>query len=233
MSRLGSRNVTRLHAHIPPAGGWIARCNLDKGAPPAPGPVTLTIGDLQIVGAVLPSRGGLDSPDNPAVVVAGGYGWHAPLMTAGKYRSASNVRLTTVIRDLAAAAVYQGGPVTGEAYVAPPEVFLGPFYGWEAHTPSRPVRGRMVLADLVARGAIPTWRVQPAGQTVFTTWPAAPAADAFGRIVDRNLARGLRLAKLDNAVAAWLPGATVQGVAIARVTFIEEDAELRAEVYEQ
>ena len=225
MAKLGDRHVSRLHLHIPPAGGWIARCNLIKGAPPAAGPATLTIGDLQLVGRVLPSRGGTDTPDNPSAVIAGGYGWRTLLTTPGKYQSPTNVRLTTVVRDLAAAA--------GEAYVAPAEAFLGPSYGWDASTSLRPMRARAVLADLVARGALPTWRVQPTGETVFTPWPTLPAADAFGRITDRALDRGVRFVALDNAVRAWLPGATVQGVSIARVVFIEEDSELRAEVWEQ
>lgn len=221
MSSLSGRRVTDLTGGIPHAGSYVFFCHLDSGDPPDPGPAVLTIGDLPIVGRVLPNLGGVESPSRPAVVFAGGDGWNTPLPApGGAYASPGGVRLSVVLRDLATAA--------GEPYDAPPEVNLGTAYEWDASDPTRVVRCADVLADLVARKAIPLWRVEPTtGRTVFTPWPSRGPADAHGRIIDRALAVGAREVALDSAVAAWLPGATVQGAAIASVDFEEKPGELR------
>ncbi len=221
MSRLGAAQVMDLEGTIPPVGGYLFTGHLQSGAAPSPGPSTLTLGDLQLVGAVLPGRGGVDSPDRPAFVFAGGYGWRTRLPApGGDFGSPTAVRLSTVLAALAG--------LCGEAYDAPPEAKLGPSYGWTAGA-----RGRAVLADLVERKALPLWRVDPrTGRTVFKPWPALPPADAHGVVDDRRLAFGGRSVALDASVAAWLPGATVQGATIARVRFVEQDSELRAQVWD-
>jgi len=221
MSYLGARRVLDLEGTIPPVGGYLFAGHLTDGAPPAAGASTLTLGDLTIAGAILPGRGGTDSPDKPSFVFAGGYGWRTLLPAPGaSWSSPTSVRLSTVLGSLAA--------ICGESFDAPTEAKLGPSYGWAAG-----VRGRAVLADLVARSAISTWRVDPkTGRTTFAPWSTLGPADAHGRIEDRMLAFGGREVALDNAVAAWLPGATVQGVTIARVVFRERAQELRAEVWD-
>jgi hypothetical protein len=155
------------------------------------------------------------------VVVAGGYGWRTPLPAPGGiFQSSSGVRLTTVLAALAGAA--------GETYAAPAEVKIGPSYGWDAGT-----RGRVVLADLVSRGAIPLWRHDPiTGSTLFSPWPTRPPADSHGVVGDRALAWGVRHVKVAGSVAAWLPGATVQGVKIARLVIRERDSETSLEAWE-
>jgi hypothetical protein len=219
VSLLGSRRVTDLAVQIPPAGGWVATGHLDSGKPPDPGPATLTIGDLSLSGVVQAGRGGLDAPDRPAFLLAGGAGWRTLLPApGGAYASPSGVRLSTVLADLARAC--------GEAYDAPPEALLGPSYGWDAGTPAD-----AVLADLIARGAIPTWRVLPSGRTSFTPWPSLPAADSRGTVEDRELVRGARSVALTTWVAAWLPGATVQADTIVRTIFKEDGEQLRATVF--
>lgn len=230
MATLGGRRVTDLQGTIGPAGGWLVSGHLDSGDPPAAGAATLTMGDLQLPGVILPGRGGLDAPAFPAFVLAGGYGWRTALPApGGDYGSKAGVRLTMVLRDLAA--------IAKESYLAPTEVSLGPSYGWDASTPERPLDVADVLADLVARRALPRWRVAvgardvaPNGTTVFAPWPALGPADAFGVVSNRKLERGVREVALSTSVAAWLPGATVQGTTIARVTFMERNSELRARV---
>ena len=94
------------------------------------------------------------------------------------------------------------------------------------------MRGRDVLADLMTRGAIPTWRVDPAtGRTRFDTWPSIGAADSAGRVMSRNLARGRRHVGIDVRVAAFLPGSTLEGVATRRLIVAETARKLTAEVY--
>lgn len=217
MSFLDGRRTTDLDVMIPPAGGWVATGHLESGPAPVAGPATLVLGDLSLTGAIQPSRGGEDSPDHPAFVVAGGAGWRT-LLSAGAFASPSAVRLSTVLRVL--------GQASGEAYDAPPEARLVPGYGWDAGTPAD-----AVLADLVARGAVPTWRVLPSGRTSFTPWPAAGAADAKGTIADRRLARGVREVALTSSVRAFLPGATLEGRTIERVRFVETGTELRVLVW--
>jgi len=221
MATLGTRRVMDLEIELPPAGGWEGRLHLDSGAPPAAGDAVLTVGDLPLKCRVLANRGGLDAPEYPAVVVAGGYGWRAP-QPAALFRSsgAGGVRLSTVLLALAAAA--------GETVTLPPELKLGPSYGWDAGT-----TGRAVLADLVSRGAIPLWRADTlTGSTMFTPWPTRPAADALGVVGDRALAFGRRYVLASSNVAAWLPGATVQGARIERLIIRERDSETTMEVRE-
>lgn len=223
MSSLGDRQVVRATVAIPPAGGWFANAVLESGAMPAPGPATLKIGDLSLVGRVLAGRGGLDVAQRPHVVLAGGAGWNAFLPVEARYGSPAGVRLLTLLQDLAALA--------GEPYDAPTDAVVADAYGWSASSSTAPLRARAVLADLVARGAIPTWRVEPGGRTRFDPWPSGVAADAAGRVVSRALDVGVRHVALDTRVRAFLPGGTLEGATIARLVLQDQGNQLRAEVW--
>lgn len=226
MSTLDSLRVLRIHSLvIPPAGGWTADIWLDATLLPALGTATLTVGDLVLPGTVVQS----DMDDHPTggarprVTLHGGAGWRRPLARAGLYQSASGVRLLTVLRDLA--------DLVGEAYTAPADFELPKEYRWPASTSREPVTGAHVLADLMRRGAIPTWRVEPGtGKTRFDAWPSIGAADASGRVMPRNLARGRRPVALDERVQAFLPGSTLEGVATRRLLIREDASKLIAEV---
>lgn len=227
MSTLGTLRALRLDVHIPPSGAWLATVHLDTSTLPAVGPTVLTIGDLQLVGAVIRA----DFDDHPGgalagAVARGGAGWRLPVTRAGGYGSSGGVRLATVLRDLAAMA--------GELYVEPPDANLGTGYAWQAHDPLAPVHGEDVLADLVTRGYLPTWRVEPfTGRTRFDAWPSIGAADGRGRVLARSTSRGRRTVGLDVQVAPFLPGATIEGTSIRRTILRESAGKLRAEVYEQ
>jgi len=228
VSTLDAARVLKIHVlHVPPAGGWYADLHLDATTLPALGAATLTVGDLSLVGTVTDSAFD-DHPTGgakPRVVIEGGAGWARPLPREGRYEAAGGVRLLTVLRDLA--------DLVGEPYDAPTDAPLPASYRWPASTPREPVTGADVLADLMARGAIPTWRVEPGGRTRFDAWPSLGAADAFGRVMRRNLARGRRTVGLDNRVAAFLPGSTLEGVATRRLIVRETASKLEAEVYER
>lgn len=227
MSTLDAAKVFKIHVlRVPPAGGWYCDLALDGGPLPALGPATLTVGDLQLVGTV--TQAGFDDHPTggalPRVTIEGGVGWSRPLVRRGEYSSPEGVRLSTVLHDLAALA--------GELYDAPAvDVILPPGYGWTASTPSERVTGAVVLADLVARGAIPTWRVASSGRTRFDAWPSTGAADAAGRVLRRNLNRGRRTVGLDARVAAFLPGCTLEGVVVDRLHLTETARKLEAEAY--
>ena len=223
MSTLNALRVLTASVHVPSTGAWWAEVTLDSSALPAVGVATLTIGDLSLVGQVI--RTGFD--DNPKgakpfAVVRGGAGWKKPVAMAGSYTG--SVRLSTILTDLAA--------LTGETLVQPADVVLGTSYAWQAHDPDSPVHYEDVLADLMARGAVPSWRVDPAaGATRFDAWPSRGAADGRGRVMDRRLSRGHRHVGLDVSVAAFLPGATLEGAAVSRVILSETGGKLTADVY--
>lgn len=223
MSSLGGKTVAKLSAHIPPSGAWWATVVLAEGsAAPALGPTTLAIGDLSLVGAVI--RAGLDAPSSPRAVVVGGPGWWAPLARGESWQSDGGVKLSTVLQALSKA--------TGETLTLPADARPFTAYGWPTAGPYAPSTGAMVLGDLVRRGVVPAWRVLPAGGTECTAWPSAGAADRGGRVLRRALDVGLREVGLDTRAAAFLPGATIEGVTIKRTVFRETAGELRAEAWE-
>lgn len=230
MSTLDAARVLRIRSlAIPPAGGWQCDLDLDATAVPALGAATLTVGDLVLPGTVT-AAGAEDNPTGGArirVTAEGGAGWSRPLARAGRYEAPGGVQLLTVLRDLA--------ELAGEPYTAPPDVLLPAVYRWPASTPREPMTGAHVLADLMRRGAIPTWRVEPGtGRTRFDAWPAQGAADSSGRVVRRSLSdRGRRTVGLDTRVQAFLPGGTLEGAPIRRLLIVEDSSKLAGEVYSQ
>jgi hypothetical protein len=223
MSTLRGRRISRLQLHVPWSGGWLAHVTLDVGALPAPGAAELKVADLTMQGAVLPANLGFDGPDQPSCVVAGGAGWQNLLALRGEYSSPTGVLLSTVLRDVAA--------ISGEPYDAPAEQLLGTAYGWSAATASAPREARSVLDDLVARGALPTWRVPPSGRTSFAPWPSIGAADGAVRVTSRGHYVGVRYVALDTRAAILLPGATLEGSTIRRTIYLDRAGALTAEAW--
>ncbi len=233
MSTLGTLATISTEAAIPPSGGWFATSVLDASSLPPLGPTVLTIGDLALVGQVI--RADFDDHPGGARVIAtarGGAGWRLPVAhegvygAAGSHGDAGSVKLSTVLQDVAMMA--------GEGYAAPSDVSLGTGYRWEMHTPIAPVHCSAILADLVWRGFLPTWRVEPfTGLTRFDPWPSLGAADGRGRIIGRGGSRGRRTVGLDVVVAAFLPGATLEGITIARTIIHETASDLRVEVFDR
>lgn len=226
MSTLGGVNILRQDTTVPPSGAWFGTFALDSSALPLVGPTILSVGDLQLVGSII--RTDFDDHPGGALVTAtarGGAGWRLPVTRAGSY-GGGGVKLSTVLQDLAT--------MTGEPYVMPVDTSLGIAYSWQAHSPVAPVHCDHVLADLIARGYLPTWRVEPfTGRTRFDAWPVLLPADGRGRVTGRSGSRGKRTVGLDVVVAAFLPGAFLEGVQIARTVIRETASSLTVEVYEQ
>lgn len=224
MSTWRGAPLIRIRLDVPPSGGWIAVAALASGPVPELGAGALVVGDLTLIGKA--TRADEDSPDQPVVVIAGGAGWEAPLGRKGAYGASGGVRLSTVLADLCRLA--------GEPYDAPADVSLGDTYGWPASTARLPISGRTVLADLVSRGAIPAWRVDPpSGRTRFDAWPSLGSADKIARVLHRNMARGARRIGLDGSVAALLPGSSIEGAQTRRLTVFDAAGAMTAEVREQ
>lgn len=227
MSDLVGLRIVRAEVSIPPTGAWFGTALLDSTSLPAVGPTVLTIGDLSLVGAVVRAYHDDAYPTGAlaSVVLRGGAGWRLPVPQAGSY-AGSAVRLSTVLADLARMA--------GETISQPSDVAIGQALTWQAHTRAAPVHLEDVLADLVWRGYLRTWRVDPpTGVTRFDDWPSRGQADGRGRITSRALARGRRTVGLDVQVAAFLPGASLEGATIRRTVLYEVAQSLTAEVYEQ
>ena len=224
MSSLGGQTIARIYeAMIPPGGGWLADFILETGPLPTVGArLPLVIGDLTLAGGTV-LRAGFDVPDQARVTVAGGGGWRA-LLARASYQSGGGVRLSTVLRDLAS--------IAREPYDAPPDTTLGNAWGWPGSEPTAPVDARAALAALVRHKAIPTWRVPPSGTTSFARWPKGADCTTLGRIVGRDLSRGMRRVELDTRSAPFLPGATIEGATIRRVVFREESRMLTVEAWE-
>ena len=226
MSTLGNLPTVSETIEIPPSGAWFGTVHLNSSTLPAIGPTVLTIGDLVLAGAVVRTDF-QDHPRGGGLVVAtvrGGAGWRLPVTRAGAYASEGGIRLSTVLADIAGQA--------GESYIPPADVDVGQAYAWQAHSQAAPVHCGSVLDDLVTRGFLPTWRVEPfTGKTRFDGWPALGAADGRGRILNRDLAQGRRSVGLDVSVAAFLPGATLEGVTIDRTIIRETAGKIEVEVY--
>jgi len=225
MSILGGAALARIDVcHIPPSGAWWASVVLANGATaPAIGPTTLKIGaDLSLAGGVI--RSGIEAPSQPRAVVVGAPGLWRPLARAETWQSDAGVRLRVALEALARA--------TGETLILPPDKSIGNAFGWPASGALAPFAGSMVLNRLVALGALSTWRVEPAGAVVVTPWPSIGAADVKGRLEPRNAVVGRRRLRLDTRAAAFLPGATIEGVTVARSIFSEDADGLRVELWE-
>lgn len=236
MSDLGGAQIQQLLCHVPPSGAWWATTLLVNGttAPPL-GRTTLQIGaDLLLVGDVV--RQGFDATSQPRAVVRGGAGWWLPLARAETWQSDAGVKLRTVLAALqraAATARAATGLGGGETLAMPPDASLGSAYGWPAASAERPSTGAMALGTLVTRGALVTWRIEPAGGTVFTPWPSIGAADNLARVMRRNSEVGRRELGLDTRVAAFLPGCTIEGTQIRRTLYRELAGHLTAEVWDR
>ena len=230
---LGGRRVLTADVQVPSSGAWWGTVTLDASSLPPLGATVLTIGDLVLAGAVV--RSDWDDAVNggrPIATVRGGAGWGRPLVDRngdaieGSYSSAGGVKISTVLQDLAKMTGETIGPIAAD-------VSIGRWFSWPKHRPLAPVHGDHVLADLVARGYLPTWRIEPStGRTLFTDWPSIGFADGRGRIVDRARDRGRRTVGLDVQVAAFVPGATLEGIAIRRLILRASASELSAQVYD-
>lgn len=224
MSTLAGLPVLRAEVMVPAAGAWWGVFVLDATVLPNVGRARFVLHDLELEGGII-RRDWDDHPGGGRVVAVarGGPGWDNEVTRKGLYEG-DNVKLSTVLRDLAGMA--------GEAYSAPPDVALGSALAWQASSATAPVCCVDVLHELIARGFLATWRVEPfSGQTVFAPWPSLGAADARGRVVARAGHRGRRTVGLDTMIAAFLPGAVLEGVPIVRTVYKVTAREVRADVY--
>jgi len=218
MSTLGTLTLERLMLAYPRFGSWRADCVMSGEEAPT-GPLTLTVGDLTLVGSVL--RSGLDATGKPHAVVVGGIGWERPLSSPLSYHADVGVRLRTVLTDLTR--------LSGEPMEQPTDRALDLGFCAVASTPRAPVRLRDVLASMHRCGFVDKWRIDPDGVLRFGARVGA-AVTARATVMRRNLGLGMRLVGIDGPLA-FLPGAIVDGATVRTLYVEETSGKLQAEAW--
>jgi hypothetical protein len=220
VSTLGAAKIHKLALDVPLYGAWRADVVLEQGAVPS-GKVTLTAGDLSLAGTVL--RADVDAPSKPHAVVVGGLGWETTVATPPSYQSDAGVKLSSVLKDLAARA--------NETIEQPADVVLGSHYAYVAARPTEAIHLRDVLAALHQAGHVGPWRVDSDGVTRFgmRAGVAVPAATRATEM-RKNSAVGLLVEGID-APAAFMPGNTLGGKTVRRLVVNETAGSLTVELY--
>lgn len=221
MSTIGAASIQKIELHWPRWGNAWARIHTAKGAP-APGPATLKLVDLSLVGAVLPQSGD-NGPAEWSGIFVQGAGWDTQLPARPTYQNDAGVRLKNVLIDLAK-------DCGGLALVQPADATLGTFWTRPTLSARRaPWTGRDELAALVRGGHVLPWWVDPAGVTRFGGRTSG-AVTAPARIIDRDLTRGRRMLGIDKVVP-FAPGGMYEGARIERLIVREDGDSLTCETW--
>ncbi len=207
MATLGAARVQSVELHWPTWGSWWARVATSEGTVP-PGTTTLTIGDLALVGTVLPGRFGEGAPSAWSAIVKGGAAWDTALPARAAYQSDSGVRLKSILTDLSREC--------GAALVQPTGASVGTYWARPLTGPGRrPWTGRDELTALVRARHLAGWWVDLLDVTRFGPRPGGTiSADAREQVGTPT--RGLRVVGVDS-VAAFAPGKSWKGAMIGRM----------------
>jgi hypothetical protein len=202
MSTLGGITASKAGLYWPRTGKWSAEVELVEPAVLA-GPVVLSIGDLVLVGTIV--RGGPVEGHARYLVEGGAGGWRTTI-PAKAYRNDLGVKLSTILKDAAAAAgerVELGADRSvGSAYVRP----AGP------------------AGDVLTALAGPWW-IDEAGTTQVRPRPSPPVVVPF-RLVAWDRAKAIREIASE-AIAPFVPGAllAVPGAAIETIEEVRIDVD--------
>lgn len=214
MSTVGRERLQSVELHWPYYGGSWARVSTEVGRVP-PGPATLVIGDLSLVGAILPDRAGDDAPSAWSGIWASGAAWDTVLPARDGYQSDDGVRLKTVLSDLA--------KECGNApLVMPVDVAVGTYWTRPLTDGSRrPWTGKHELTTLARARAVPSpYWLDALGVTRFGPRPTG-IIRAAARVTRRDLTRGMRLLGVDSP-KAFAPGLSFEGDVISRMVIREK-----------
>jgi hypothetical protein len=225
VSTLGAQRIKSVEVHLPTSGQWWASVQLEQGAVPPAGLVTLTIADLALVGSVVPAQSGLDATALPGTIIMGGAGWLTALPSPPpSWQADGGVNLLTVLRRL--------GAVAGQALVEPTDANgspVNPRLGTAYAMSAGPVRA--ALSALVARAGVGPWWVDPLGVTRFGARTGTAAPTNVYQVTRRNLRRGVRVLGLSGIVTPFLPGNSIEGVTIGRLVVRETSGAMTAEAW--
>lgn len=221
MSFLASQRIQKVALHVPPGSAW-ADVETESGAV-APGPATLMVGNVALIGTVLPGQSGENGPSSWAGRWINGAAWLTVLPPRPPYQNDGGVRLSTVLDALA--------KDCGAVIVKPSsDPFIGPFWTRALVNADGSRRtGRDELAALVRGRFVEPWWVDPLNVTHFGTRPGIPIVAAH-RILSRDLAHGLRTIGTESPLA-FMPGNIVEGQTIARSIIREVQSNLIVETW--
>lgn len=220
MSALNGQPIGKVTLAMPRYGSWRADVLLTQGEPPTEGAATtLVVGDLTLAGTVL--RSGLDAPGQPHATVVGAPGWERAITAPLSFRSDVEVRLSTVLKDLA--------KLAGETIEQPTERTIAQHFTAIANKTQARLRIRDVLAALYRAGYVEPWRVDADGVTRFG---ARVGTEATGRATKLRARADLgQVVYGVDAPAQFIPGNTVEGETIERLVVRETAGKLEAEVW--
>ncbi len=220
MSTVDTTRIVKLSFVYHEFGAWYCDTVLDSSAALAVGSrVTLTIGDLPLIGYVKSSDA--DDPGQARAVIVGTPGWDRQLTAPLSYESVGSVLLSTVLQDLSTLA--------GEPIEQPADRSIGNAFAVAAQRPGEPLLLRDVLAAMVRAGFVSPWRADPDGVTRFGARSGVPVTARATRLGGETPLGMTRLA-IDSP-AAFLPGALYQGLPITRLDIYERSSKLEAHVY--
>lgn len=205
---VNGRRVVSADVLIPCVGLPVADISMADGPSPAStSAAVLTIGNLTMQMAVsvgpVAARSGVFAGSGSARLVGGYGGWARPVSLT-PYRAPAGtqkVLLSTVLRDLAAAAVGPAGSAERVNLATGLDRSLGAFYVPETGADA----GRQLQA-LAGR----VWWVDFAGVTQVAAARPATAITSASTIGDVNFARGILTAATEDP-KVWVPGATFTG----------------------
>lgn len=221
MSTLGTNPITSARLTLSRYGGARADVVMSSGDPPTDGArMTLTLGGFAVVMTIFSS--GLDIVGRPHAVLISGAGWERSLAAPLSYQSDAGIRLSTVLRDLAALA--------GEPIEQPADITIENRWDAVAHSTGEPVALRNVLASLVRDGYVAPWRCDADGVTRFG---ARTGVDVTARATLMSNDAALQVATygLDDP-SQFIPGNLLNGLPIVRCEILESAGTRRATVWQ-
>jgi len=218
MSTLGGVQLLKYELRLPKYGSWRLDAVSTEGDLLS-GMVECVIVGLTLTGKV--KRSDFDVPDRPHTVVWGGLGWHSKITSPIAMQSDSGVKLSSVLIALARGA--------NETIEQPADATIGSHYECLASRPGEPVTFADALNDLARSGYCKPWRVDPDGVTRFGE-RSAVAVTSRATVMRVNAGVGVTTYGIDDP-AQFLPGNTIDGIAIERAEVKELRGKLTARVF--
>lgn len=185
LATVNNQTVVSLNLAIPLYGLWVADVALALETLLASGPVTLTLGNLTLTGAVY--RQNVFAGQVQARIVGGAGGWNKMVQARG-YNSPGGVPLSMVAGDAA--------KEVGETITVAADQSLGNFYARFADKASR------VLAAVGG----PSWWVDAKGATHIGPRPTSTIKSSF--VVEDYRPHTGELTVSTEDYASWQPGAS-------------------------
>ena len=221
MSFLATQRIQHVALEVPRYGGAWARVGTELG-PVAPGPATLKVGDVELLGTVISGQSGDNGPSSWVGIWRSGTAWDTVLPARPAYQTDAGVKLLTVLNHLA--------NDCGAAIVAPTNSSIGNFWIRASRDASGfPRTGRDELNAMIKGRLLSQWWIDPAGVTRFNERHGVPVT-AAARVTKRDMTRGSRDIGTESPLA-FMPGNIFEGATIERVIIRESSAKISVQTW--